>query len=463
MLSAADDPPNIIIFLADDLGYSDVSRYRELLNENGVLSATSMTPNIDNLAGEGMLFTDFYSGSAVCSPSRSALLTGRNATRNGIYNWIPEKSPMHLKNEAITIAEMLKEKGYETAHFGKWHLTSKDMGQPIPNDQGFDYSFFTHNNAIPSHKDPVNFIRNGNVVGELKGYSCQLVVDEAMEWFSKRSQQAKPFYINVWFNEPHEKVAAPEEFTSRHSRNPEYYGAIENMDNAVGRLLDFLKNNGLDKNTLVIFSSDNGSQVQHSNAPFRGEKCLNFEGGIRVPFIVKYNGVIPLGTVKRTPGHFTDILPTIASITDSNLPGQTLDGTDLSEVFKNKKEKVNRIHPIFFYRYFHDPICMIREDNWILLGYDNKIPYAEDYDVKELANLKPDPNNPGWSMWSFQPVHMKFIERQHIQHYELYDLNQDVGQRNDVSVHNPKIVSRLKGEMLRLKEEMITEGGNWFD
>jgi arylsulfatase A len=160
------EKPNIILILADDLGYNDVSCYRNSNFEEQYENApTSQTPNIDKLAESGMRFTDFYCGAAVCSPSRAALITGRNATRVGIYNWIPENGPMHLRSEEITIAELLKDKNYNTGHFGKWHLTSKGMDQPLPNDQGFDYSFFTYNNANPSHENPDNFYHNGQLVG----------------------------------------------------------------------------------------------------------------------------------------------------------------------------------------------------------------------------------------------------------------------------------------------------------
>ena len=184
--SSAQDQPNIILVLADDLGYNDLTSYRSLHDKKADKPPTCVTPNIDNLAKEGMLFTDFYCGAAVCSPSRSSLLTGRNATRVGIYNWIPENSPMHLRDSEITIAEMLKQVNYQTGHFGKWHLTSKGTGQPLPNDQGYDYSFYAYNNANPSHRNPNNYYRNGEPVGELKGYACQLVVDEALQWLKKK-------------------------------------------------------------------------------------------------------------------------------------------------------------------------------------------------------------------------------------------------------------------------------------
>jgi arylsulfatase A len=456
--------PNIIIFLADDLGYNDISCYREAVPGQPDKRPTSTTPHIDLLAVEGMRFTEFYAGAAVCSPSRAALITGRNATRVGIYNWIPAKCPMHLRAEEITIAEMVKQKGYRTGHFGKWHLTSPGTRQPQPNDQGFDYSFFTYNNAQPSHKDPVNFYRDGIETGPLTGYSCQLVVDEAIGWLNSTTTREKPFYINIWFNEPHVKLAAPEEFKSRHSYNMEYYGAIENMDLAVGKITDYLKKNGLEENTVIIFTSDNGSQVQNSNFPFRGKKAFNYEGGIRVPFIIKWDGSIPAGTVREVTGSFTDILPSIAEITGSSLPvGTKIDGISLLPVFMNETVDFVREQPLLFYRYFHDPVCMLREGDWVLLGYEEWIPYLEELNTVELARIKPAPDEQAWSEWGFKDNHMNMIMDQEPVYFELYNLETDIQQKNDVAADYPDRVRDMKARMIRLRQEMITEGGNWYE
>lgn len=219
--------PNIILIMSDDLGYNDLSFYRNTHQVSSPASPTSQTPNIDLLAGQGLVFTDFYAGAAVCSPSRAALLSGRNASRVGIYNWIPPNSPMHFRDEEVTIAEMLKEQGFQTAHFGKWHLTLDEETQPGPLDQGFDYAYHTFNNAEPSHHNPVNFIRNGNPLGPLEGYLSHLVVDETIGWLKTNVSPDKPFYLNVWFHEPHSVCAAPEEFTSRHPYKKQYYGGAD--------------------------------------------------------------------------------------------------------------------------------------------------------------------------------------------------------------------------------------------
>ena len=407
-------PPHVILILADDLGYNDLSCYRTAHEYEADRPPTTRTPHIDRLAEEGIRFTDFYCGAAVCSPSRAALLTGRNSTRVGIYNWIPPDQPMHLRDSEITLAEMLLKQGYRTAHFGKWHLTAEGMGQPLPEDQGYETSFFTYNNAHPSHHNPVNFFRDTLPAGPLEGYSCQLVVDEALNWLHNREEKDSPFYINIWFNEPHEKVAAPDSLKVRHPYHPAYYGCIENMDHAVGRLLRYLEEEGLEEQTLVIFTSDNGSQVMGSNKPLRGEKAFNLEGGIRVPFLVRWNGKVPAGRVSGTVGSFTDVLPTLASLTGAERPsGRVLDGEDLSRVFTGEQPDHRREQPVFFFRYFHDPVCMLREENWVLLGYQEEpLEYRDDYNQRALANLQPDSGTARWSMWGFQPRHK--IGRAHV-------------------------------------------------
>ncbi|MCF8226899.1 MAG: sulfatase-like hydrolase/transferase [Bacteroidales bacterium] len=456
--------PNVVILLADDLGYNDLSCYRNNHDFESDQPPTCVTPNIDKLAAMGLRCTDFYAGAAVCSPSRSALMTGRNATRVGIYNWIPPGQPMHLRDTEITIAEMLKQKDYRTGHFGKWHLTSEGMEQPIPNDQGFDYSFFTYNNANPSHHNPVNFFRNGNAEGKIEGYSCQIVMDEALNWLDTIHQTGNPFFLNIWFNEPHNKVAAPPELANRHKYKKEYYGCIENMDIAVGRLLSYLEKNELGENTIVIFASDNGSDKDNSNLPLRGRKALNFEGGIRDPFIIRFPGHIPEGKTSGFPGSFTDVLPTIAAYTGTRVPAdRTIDGSDLSEVLKGNVKEINRNTPIFFFRYFHDPVIMLRKGDWCLLGFIDPIPLDSDYNVRELAKIKPKEGEPAWVQWRFRENHMQYLKEAVPHHFELYNLQEDISQENDLSSLYPDRLAVMKEDALHLRNEMIEEGGNWYN
>jgi arylsulfatase A len=453
--------PNIILIMADDLGYNDVSIYREMYPIDYDKPPTSQTPAIDRLAEEGMLFKDFYSGSPVCSPSRGALLTGRNSTRIGIYNWIPPESPMHLRSEEVTLAEQLKGVGYNTAHFGKWHLTSQGMGQPLPNDQGYDYSFYTYNNASPSFRNPDNYYRNGAAVGKLEGYASDLVVTEAIEWLDRKEHES-PFYINIWFNEPHNSginysppFASPEELVNRHEENAVYYAAIENMDMAVGKLIEYLKVNNLEDNTILIFTSDNGSQWPNSNRPLYGAKHFTYEGGIRIPFIIKWPGIIEKGSVTNAVGSFTDIFPTFSELTGAEVShNRIIDGESLLQVYEDHTTQLERNKPIFHYRYFHDPILMLREGNWVLLGYDELVPRSDNLQPQELDKIEP---------WRFEKNHMEFLLDLEPNHFKLYNLDVDLGQENDLADDYPEKLREMKQTMLRLKHEMIEEGGNWYE
>lgn len=168
------DRPNILVFLCDDLGYGNLGCYGHL---------TIRTPNLDRLAAEGIRFTDFYSTAPVCSASRAGLLTGRTPSRIGVFDWIPNNHEIHLPRHEQTFAELLKTADYDTTLVGKWHCNGKfnSPDQPQPGNHGFDHWFSTQNNAAPSHKNPVNFTRNGVKIGKIEGFSCQIIVDEASD------------------------------------------------------------------------------------------------------------------------------------------------------------------------------------------------------------------------------------------------------------------------------------------
>jgi len=291
--------PNIIIMLADDLGYGDLGCY----------GGEARTPHLDKLAKEGIRFTDFYSAAPNCSPARVGLLTGRSPSKEGMYNYMPANHPMHLRSEAITLAEIVKQKGYATGHFGKWHVSNltpdSELVQPQPDDQGFDYSLGTTNNARPSHLNPINFVRNGEKTGEIKGYSCQIIVEEAIQWLRQLTNKKPPFLLYLAFHEPHKKVASPPELTANYTQYPqqdaEYLANVENMDKAIGQLLAELKKNNLEENTMILFASDNGSYRNGSNGPLLGGKSFVYEGGIRVPGILNWANKIEGGQIINEP------------------------------------------------------------------------------------------------------------------------------------------------------------------
>ncbi|HEX6984169.1 MAG TPA: sulfatase-like hydrolase/transferase, partial [Planctomycetaceae bacterium] len=258
---------------------------------------------------------------------------------------------MHLRSSETTVAELLKQAGYETCHVGKWHLNGKfnDAAQPQPGDHGFDHWFATQNNAAPSHENPRNFVRNGEPVGPLEGFSCHIVADEAIGWLKGRKGDA-PFFLFVCFHEPHEPVASPGELVAtyldgegpqaRNEDEAQYFANVTNMDAAVGRLLAALKAQGVDEETLVVFTSDNGPETLKryprgtrsygSPGPLRGMKLWLYEAGIRVPGIVRWPGVLPAGDVNDTPVGSVDLLPTLCELAGVKPPeDRPLDGTSL--------------------------------------------------------------------------------------------------------------------------------------
>ena len=465
--------PNIIIFLADDLGYGDLGCYG-----NPIIK----TPNIDKLAKEGVRMTDFHSAGTVCSPSRAALLTGRNPYRTGFF-YIHSKDTW-LKNEEITIAELLKDKGYETSFWGKWHLSTLEKGkvnQPGPGDQGFDYWMGTSVNAFEGPQNPEKFILNGNPVGKVEGWYCDVIVDKAGDWLENIRNKEKPFFMYISSHEPHTPIAPPEEYSRKYdnaevdelektikygqvnrpekdisANKKEYYGTVTQLDDAFGRLMNTLEKLGLKENTLVIFTSDNGPETPvtleeslgqwddpirdkcfGTPGDFRGMKRYPYEGGHRVPGIVRFPGVIPAGTESDILFNGTDILPTICNLTGIFVPSdRPIDGMDAFAAFQNKKVE-RKVSSIWFYpnhgdTYFRMPQMAMRKDKYTLVGW---LPEKED-----SINL--------WDWFATNDP----------QKFELYDLVDDPSQMNDISAQIPEIVDSMKKEMITLWREMRDEG-----
>lgn len=429
--------PNIILMIADDLGYADLGCY------NGLPS----TPNLDQLAKGGIRFTDFYAAASNCSPSRAGLLTGRSPSRIGVYNYIPAGHPMHLRDQEVTIAEVLKEKGYQSGQFGKWHLSSlpplEDLGQPQPHDQGFDYSLGTTNNAQPSHLNPVNFVRNGQEVGEMEGYSCDIVVNETINWLSQERDKSRPFFSYLAFHEPHKKVASPPALTAKYSEHDpkvaEYLANIENLDAAIGRLIAYLEESDLLEETLILFSSDNGSYRNGSNAPLLGGKSFVYEGGIRVPGILYWKNQIEPNQTISTPAGLVDIMPTISELAAQPHPRpDQLDGTSLVPIMRG--ETLDRKKPLSWFFYRTSPEIALRSGNYVILGSN------EDSTLHTHPMSAPD---------------MAHIKSMQLSSFELYDLAQDINQSKPLPWEDIDIGRELQQQLVKRLQEIQVEAPVW--
>lgn len=385
----AADKPNFVFVLVDDLGYGDLPCYG-----NPVIQ----TPHLDRFAGESMRFTDFDAPAAVCSPSRAGLLTGRAPLRCGVITAIQEGRDMHLRMAETTIATVLRQAGYDTCHVGKWHLNGKfnSPEQPQPGDHGFNHWLATQNVAWPNHQNPTNFVRNGKPLGELQGFSGPLVAREASEWLAKGRDPSKPFFLNVWLHEPHLPIGNDPTFEAPYgnleSAKKKYYGNVTQMDAAFGMIVEALRKQGLADNTVVFFTSDNGPETlpfgrenHGSTGGLRGAKRETYEGGLRVPFLVRWPGHIAAGSVNRTPAVGMDLFPTLCALADVPLPpGKVFDGESLVPVLTGGQSGPSR--PIFLLSTIDPggfPYAM-REGPW-------KIRASRDFRRCELYNLENDP------------------------------------------------------------------------
>jgi len=432
--------PNIVLMLADDMGYADLTCY----------GGRAKTPNLDKLACEGVRFTSCYAGAPNCSPARASLLTGRFPTRAGIYSYIPANPkivphhPMHLTAAETTIATLLRDAGYDTCHVGKWHLSKLNSDQPQPKDHGFDHSLGTDNNAEPSHKDPVNFIRNGVEVGKTQGYSCQIVTDEAIQWLRNRKTPDKPFFLYVAFHEPHVSLASPPEMQKQYPDASEkdrlYFANIQNLDNAAGRLLAALDRMNLRTRTFVFFTSDNGPWRQGSQGNMRGKKGGLYEGGIREPGIIRWPGKVKPGTVNSQPVHAADFLPTVCSIAAIQPPkDKVIDGVDLSALLAGKPWK--RPKPLYWYFYRTKPQAALRDGDWVLIAYQNCKSMPKTHRLVQQD--------------------IDFIKNAHWDRFELYNIIKDSSQQHDLAAKEPQRLNAMKKTLIDLHKEIIRDVPHW--
>ncbi len=402
-------PPNILLIYVDDLGYGDLGSYGH---------PTIQTPNLDALAASGLRLTNYYAPSALCSPSRAALLTGRHPYRTGIESWIPADSGVYLRAEEITLAEVLKQAGYNTALIGKWHLNS-DLGsatEPQPNDQGFDY-FYGHNAfQIPTNRNPANLFRNRKALPPQQGFTAELYSSEALAWLERQGDA--PFFLMLSMAEPHTTFENPAEYNAlyaEYTRGPvvpipsgeavppkdgliprgpgEYYANITYMDAQIGRVLAWLEAHPqVHDNTVVVFASDNGPVTAQwinwwevnaygDTGGLRGRKHYLYEGGIKVPGIIRYPGVTAAGAVSDALITGTDLFTTLVKTAGAGLPDdRAIDGEDITPVLKGRPQPPRKL----LWALTGELEYAYRDGSWKLLLDTQRNP-------RELYNLAEDP------------------------------------------------------------------------
>ena len=404
-LHAADRAPNVVLIVADDLGGRDLGCYG---------STFYRTPHIDRMAKDGMRFTDFYAACPVCSPTRASIMTGKYPQRVNITDWIPGRKDMpaqrlsrpainnDLPLEEVTIAEALKKRGYVTAHVGKWHLGGKGF---LPQDQGFDVNIAGDATGTPRSYFAPFLNKQGTMAGLEDAPDGQYLTDrlagEAEKFITVNKD--KPFFLYLPHYAVHTPLRAKKDVIAKYDvtpkagtqSNPVYAAMVESLDDAVGRVLKTLDDLKLSDNTLVIFTSDNGGLATTEggptgatfNAPLREGKGFLYEGGVRVPLIVKWPGRVKPGTVTSEVACSIDFFPTILDAT--NLPGTpaapAVDGVSLLPVFNGGKLKERAI----FWHYPHYANQGSRPGGAIRRG-DYKLIESYEDGRRELYNLKTD-------------------------------------------------------------------------
>ncbi len=442
--------PNFIIVFVDDLGYNDLGCYGSDLIK---------TPRLDRMAGEGIRFTSFYA-QVVCGPSRAAIMTGCYPIRCGEPgNRKHDHSVLH-PNE-ITIAEVLRGAGYATGCFGKWHLAGSGQNKNgpgtgpykkalMPNAQGFDTFFGTpQHNGFTRKADPKRFItelyRNGEVIERPASIDTltRRTTDEAIRFI--RQHRDRPFFAYVPYNMVHVALGASKPFRGRSKRGL-YGDAVEELDHSVGRILDTLKELDIDDDTLVLFTSDNGPWVEaqigdHGGSayPLRGFKMNTWEGGLRVPGIVRWPGRIPGGRVSDEIVTTMDLFPTLARLAGAEMPkDRVIDGVDMMPFWSGRTDQGPR-DTFFYYAYTH--LQAVRQGKWKL--------------------VLPRPARPPWTLW-----YGRMIDG--VEQLELYDLRSDVSEKRSVAGEHPDVVARLGKLIERARQDLgdydtIGRGARFFD
>jgi len=418
---AADRPPNVVLVFADDLGYADV----------GVFGARGFrTPHIDRLADEGVRFTDFYVAQAVCTASRAALLTGSYPQRVGLTGAIGPRARHGISADETTLAEVLKGRGYATAIYGKWHLGHHPPF--LPTRHGFDdyYGLPYSNDMWPFHPErpedypPLPLIEGEETI-ETNPDQSKLTGEYGRRAVAFiEANHERPFFVYLAHSMPHVPLFASERFRGRTEQGL-YGDVVEEIDDTVGRILATLERLELDENTLVIFTSDNGPWLSYgdhagSAAPLREGKGTSFEGGVRVPFVARWPGRIPAGTVVREPAMTIDLLPTIARLVGAPLPERPIDGKDIRPLLLGEPGATSPHEALFFYWGRH--LQAVRSGKW-------KLHFPHEY--RSLDGPAGSGGMPS-----------RYIQRSI--GLTLFDLEADRSETTNVAPEHPDVVKRLE-------------------
>lgn len=418
-------PPNIVLIFTDDQGYQDV----------GAFGADDiLTPNLDQMASEGIMLSSFYAAQAVCSASRAGLLTGCYPNRIGIHNAFMPDSKIGLNASETTIAEMLKAKGYSTGIFGKWHLG--DHPDFLPTKHGFDEYFGIpySNDMWPLHPQqgpvfnfgPLPLYENETIIDTLTNQSqlTTQITERSVNFINRNKDH--PFFLYVPHPQPHVPLFVSEKFKGKSGRGL-YGDVIMEIDWSVGQILNALKANDLDENTVVIFTSDNGPWLSYGNhagsaLPFREGKGTAWEGGHREPFIIRYPNGLKGGRNIDTPVMAIDILPTLAEITGSALPDRIIDGKSVWKLLIGDSKESPQEAYYFYYRV--NELHGVRYDKW-------KLYFPHNYRTMEGQQ----PGKDGL------PGDYVYLDLKEI---ELYDLSVDLSETTNVAGKYPEVVEKIK-------------------
>ncbi len=418
-----DMPPNIVIIFIDDMGYSDLKCFG---------SPDIETPNLDRMVSEGMRFTDFYVAQPVCGASRAALLTGCYPNRIGLHG-APSHTARHgLHAQEMTIGELVKQKGYATAHYGKWHQGHHKKF--LPTRHGFDdyYGLPYSNDMWPFHPERPNAypplpLIEGEEIIEYNPDQSQLTTEytrRSVEFIEKNKN--RPFLLYLAHNMCHVPIFVSDKFKGK-SKHGLYGDVVMEIDWSVGQVLAALKRLGIDEKTLVIFTSDNGPWLSYgdhagSALPLREGKGTTWDGGVREPTIMRWPGVIPAGKECREPAMTIDILPTIAEITGTSLPDHIIDGRSILPLMRGARGAKSPQEAYYFY--WNDGLEAVRKGRW-------KLHLSHNY--RTLNGRKGGTGG--------MPVKYEYTKCG----TELYDLVDDMREEHDVASEHPDIVRELEG------------------